>query len=60
MRTVEQWLNDTETSFLVTDKESAADLAVFHQLKQVMTMGQITIDGDQFGRLSEWYNWIDE
>ena len=33
MRTVEQWFNDTETSFLVTDKESAADLAVFHQLK---------------------------
>ena len=30
MTTVEQWLNDTETSYLVTDKVSAADLAIYH------------------------------
>ena len=30
MQTIEQWLNETETSYLVTDKVSAADLAIYH------------------------------
>ena len=30
MTTVEQWLNDTETSCLVTDIASAAGLAIYH------------------------------
>ena len=59
MRTVEQWLNETETSYLVTDKVSVADLAVFQQLMQVITFGELEIDAE-FSRLAEWYSWIEE
>ena len=43
MQTVEQWLNETETSYLVTDKVSAADFAVYHQLKQVLAFSDLKI-----------------
>ena len=59
MRTVEQWLNETETSYLVTDKVSVADLAVFQQLMQVLTFGELEIDAE-FARLAEGYSWIEE
>lgn len=60
MRTVEQWLNETESSYLVTDKVSVADLAVFHELMQAITFAQLTIDAQEFPRLSEWYKWIEQ
>ena len=60
MSTVNGWLNEPETSYLVSDKVSVAELAVFQQLKQVLVFGDVTIDEGQFGRLAEWYSWIDE
>jgi len=44
----------------VSDKVSAADLAVFQYVKQVLVFsdGSISI-ADEFDRLSEWYNWIE-
>ena len=60
MRTVDQWLNETETSYLCTDTESAADLAVYHQIKQIMTFADIQIDEAEFSRLNEWFQWIEE
>jgi len=60
MRTVEQWLNETETSYLVSDKVSAADLAVWHEIMQTMTFGELMIDAAEFPRLFEWYTWIEQ
>lgn len=60
MRTVEQWLNETETSYLVSDKVSVADLAVFHEMMQAMDFGELTIDQDAYPRLNEWYGWIEQ
>ena len=58
MRTIEQWLNETETSYIVSDKVSAADLALYHQLMQAKAIGEIEIDGEEYPRLHEWYGWI--
>ena len=60
LRTVNQWLDETETSYLVTDKVSAADLAVYHQIKQVCTFAGVTIDANEFSRLAEWYGWLEQ
>ena len=60
MQTVEQWLNETETSYLVTDKLSAADLAVYHQMKQVLAFSDLTVTQDEFPRMTEWLGWLDQ
>ena len=60
MQTVEQWLNDTETSYLVTDKVSAADLAIYHQVKQVLAFSDLKITQGAYPRLNEWLGWLDQ
>lgn len=60
MQTVEQWLNDTETSYLVTDKISAADLAIYHQIKQVLAFSNLSVSQADFPRLHEWNGWLDQ
>ena len=59
MTTVEQWLNDTETSYLVTDIVSAADLAIYHQIKQVLAFTDLKVTYGAYPRLSEWLGWLD-
>ena len=41
MRTINTWLEETEVSYLVTDRVSAADIAAFHTLKQAMVFGEM-------------------
>ena len=43
---VDQWLNETETSYLIDENISAADLAVYHQLKQILAFTDLKIDSD--------------
>ena len=59
LRTVNTWLEETETSYLCTEKVSAADLAVYQQLKQAFAFGAAPIDANEFERLAEWFGWLD-
>ena len=45
---------------MVTDKVSAADLAVYHQVKQVLSFSNIQIDSSEYQRMSEWMGWLDQ
>lgn len=54
-----QWLNDTETSYLVSEKVSAADIAVYQQIKQMTIFGSISVDSSEYERLAEWYSWFE-
>lgn len=60
MRTVEMWLNETETSYLVSDKVSVADLALFHEMMQAIVFGELSINQEEYPRLSEWYGWMEQ
>ena len=41
MRTVDAWLNESETRYLVQEKACVADLAIYQQLKQVCTFSEL-------------------
>ena len=44
-RTVDNWLNEVEDQdYLATEKVSAADLAVFQQLKQIFVFTDTSVD----------------
>lgn len=59
LRTVNQWLNDTETSYFVSDKVSVADIAVYQQIKQMVTFGSVSVEASEYERLAEWYSWFE-
>ena len=49
-------LATAETGYLVLNKVSIADLAVFHELVNATTIGGVKPDGDQFPNLVNWYH----
>lgn len=59
LRTIDTWLTESESSYLATDSVSIADLAVFQELKQVSTFGDVSIDAQQFSKLASWYASLD-
>ena len=61
MRTIEQWLTESaEVAYLISDKVSVADLAVFHELMQAIVFGQLTIDREEYPCLAAWYAKIEQ
>ena len=55
-RTIDNWLNEVEDQdYLATEKVSAADLAVFQQLKQIFAFTDTSVDQEQFPELDRWY-----
>ena len=59
MKSVDTWLSESETPYLVTSRVSVADLAVFQQLKQVCSFGGLTIDENEYSKLAAWYAALD-
>ena len=59
-RTVDNWLNEVEDQdYLATEKVSAADLAVFQQLKQIFVFTDTSVDQEKFPELDRWYQQMD-
>ena len=56
---MDNWLTEQEDSYLATEKESVADLAVFQQLKQIFTVAEASVDAEEFPTLADWYGEMD-
>eukprot|EP00354_Favella_ehrenbergii_P001993 CAMPEP_0170469698 /NCGR_PEP_ID=MMETSP0123-20130129/12446_1 /TAXON_ID=182087 /ORGANISM="Favella ehrenbergii, Strain Fehren 1" /LENGTH=54 /DNA_ID=CAMNT_0010736663 /DNA_START=560 /DNA_END=724 /DNA_ORIENTATION=- len=47
-RTIDNWLTELDSDYLVGDKVTAADLAAYQQLKQICTFAEVGVDQEEF------------